>query len=210
MTPGAVLERGLGQLALALPGEARGRLLAYLELLAKWNRVYNLSAVRDPLKAVSHHVLDSLAVLEALPQGALADVGSGGGLPGIPIAIAEPQRRVALNESSEKKGAFLRQAVIELRLANAEVHVGRAERWHPLERFAVVIARGFAELAMFIAQCRHLVAPGGVLAAMKGRYPRAELARVPPDCDCAEVRRIRVPLLRAERHLVLCRPGRRA
>jgi 16S rRNA (guanine527-N7)-methyltransferase len=207
MTPRAALERGLSELALSLPAQAPAQLMAYLELLAKWNRVHNLSAIRDPLKAVSHHVLDSLAVLGALPQGSLADVGSGGGLPGIPIAIAEPQRRVALNESSEKKGAFLRQAVIELKLANAEVHVERAERWRPLQRFAVVIARGFAELATFVATCRHLVAPGGVLAAMKGAYPRAELARVAHErgCDCSDVRRLRVPLLDAERHLVLCR-----
>jgi 16S rRNA (guanine527-N7)-methyltransferase len=204
MTPRAALDRGLSELALPLPAQAPGQLIAYLELLAKWNRVHNLSAIRDPLKAVSHHVLDSLAVLGALPRGTLADVGAGGGLPGIPIAIAEPQRRVALNEASEKKGAFLRQAVIELKLANAEVHLGRAERWRPLERFAVVIARGFAELATFIATCRHLVAPGGVLAAMKGAYPRAELERV-EGCDCSDVRRIRVPLLEAERHLVLCR-----
>ncbi len=208
MTPRAALDRGLGELSLPLPPQAPGQLMAYLELLAKWNRVHNLSAIRDPLRAVSHHVLDSLAVLGALPQGSLADVGSGGGLPGIPIAIAEPERRVALNESSEKKGAFLRQAVIDLKLSNAEVHVGRVERWKPLERFAVVIARGFAELATFVATCRHLVAPGGVLAAMKGAYPRAELARVASDggCDCDDVRRIRVPLLDAERHLVLCRP----
>ncbi len=205
MTPPAALDRGLGELALALPAGARERLLAYMELLAKWNRTYNLTAIRDPLKMVTHHLLDSLAVLRELPQGTLADVGSGGGLPGIPIAIAEPQRRVTLNDANHKKGAFLRQAVIELGLANAEVHVGRAEAWRPLERFAVVIARGFAGLAEFVAACRHLVAPSGVLAAMKGSLAREELARVPAGCDCSTVRRLAVPLLGAERHLVLCR-----
>jgi 16S rRNA (guanine527-N7)-methyltransferase len=209
MTPQLALERGLHELALPLPDAARGKLLAYLELLAKWNRTYNLTAIRDPLRMVSHHLLDSLAVLPHLPdtssRGALADVGSGAGLPGIPLAIAEPQRPVTLNDASEKRGAFLRQAVIELGLANAEVYIGRAQSWRPLERFAVVITRGFAELAQFIAACRHLVAPDGVLAAMKGVQPRDEIARLPASCDCSDVRRLSVPLLDAERHLVLCR-----
>jgi 16S rRNA (guanine527-N7)-methyltransferase len=209
MTPQSALDRGLGELALALPDGARGKLLTYLELLAKWNRTYNLTAIRDPVKMVSHHVLDSLAVLPHLPKapnrGFLADVGSGGGLPGIPLAIAEPQRRVTLNDASHKRGAFLRQAVIELGLANAQVYIGRVQSWRPLERFAVVITRGFAELAQFVAACRHLVCPGGVLAAMKGVHPRHEIARLPSDCECNEVHRLAVPLLDAERHLVLCR-----
>src|SRR5271156_2599692 len=121
MTPQAALERGLGELALALPAGASAKLLAYLELLAKWNKTYNLTAIRDPLQAVSHHLLDSLAVLRELSDhvGTLADVGSGGGLPGIPLAIVDPARRVTLNDANEKKGAFLRQAVIELGLRNA-------------------------------------------------------------------------------------------
>jgi 16S rRNA (guanine527-N7)-methyltransferase len=209
MTPQAALDRGLGELALVLPSGAPGKLMAYLGLLAKWNKTYNLTAIRDPMQGVSHHLLDSLAVLRDLSDsaGALADVGSGGGLPGIPIAIAEPARRVTLNDASEKKGAFLRQAVIELGLSNATVHVGRVEEWHPAEGFAVVISRGFASLVDFLASCRHLAAPSGVLAAMKGAYPGDELARVPADCDCHDVRRLKVPLLDAERHLVLCRIG---
>jgi 16S rRNA (guanine527-N7)-methyltransferase len=201
----AALRGGLEALELPLPGDAQEKLLAYLDLLAKWNKTYNLTAIRDPDKMISHHLLDSLAVLPHLPQGALADVGSGGGLPGIPLAIAEPTRRVTLNDASHKKAAFLQQAVIELRLANAEVHAGRVQAWRPAQKFACVIARGFAELAEFIATCRHLVAPGGVLAAMKGVFPAAELERVPAGADCRDVRRLRVPLLDAERHLVLCR-----
>jgi 16S rRNA (guanine527-N7)-methyltransferase len=208
-TPRSALQRGLGELALALPPEAVAKLLAYLELLAKWNKTYNLTAIRDPLQAVSHHLLDSLAVLRELSGtvGALADVGSGGGLPGIPLAIADPARRVTLNDANEKKGAFLRQVVIELGLRNADVHIGRAEHWRPAARFAVVISRGFASLVDFLAACRHLAAPAGVLAAMKGAYPEAELAQIPPDCDCRDVRRLKVPLLDAERHLVMCRVG---
>lgn len=207
MTPREVLEQGAQELALSLTGEARDKLMAYLALLLKWNKTYNLTAVRDPLQAVSTHLLDSLAVLRPLMElpGPLADVGSGGGLPGLAIAIADPAREVTLNDVNEKKGAFLRQAVIELGLANARVHVGRVEEWHPAERFAVVIARGFASLAQFISVCRHLVAPGGWIAAMKGVYPSGELADVPEGCDCGRVVPLHVPYLGAERHLVLCR-----
>lgn len=201
----AALQRGLDGLALALPEGAQEKLLAYLELLEKWNKTYNLTAIRDPQKMISHHLLDSLAVLPHLPAGPLADVGSGGGLPGIPLAIAEPARRVTLNDANHKKAAFLQQAVIELKLTNADVHVGRVQAWRPAQRFACVITRGFAELADFISACRHLLAPGGVLAAMKGVFPQAELERVPAGAECRDVRRLQVPLLEAERHLVLCR-----
>jgi len=210
MTPGAALQRGLEELALPLPEDARGQLLRYIDLLAKWNKTYNLSAIRTREDMVSHHLLDSLAVVPHLPmQGerpALADAGSGAGLPGIPIALARPDWRVTLVESNQKKAAFLRQAVIELKLGQVAIHEGRVEQWHPAETFAVVVSRAFAELATFIAACRHLLAPGGVLAAMKGRDPAAEVARAPQGCVCAPAIRLRVPLLPAERHLVLCRP----
>jgi len=207
MTPEAALDRGLAELGLALPDPARGQLLRYLELLSKWNRTYNLTAIRDTGQMVSHHVLDSLAVVPHLARGRLADVGSGAGLPGIPIAIAQPERDVVLNDASEKRAAFLRQAVIELALPNARVHAGRVEHWQPRERFAVVISRAFAQLAQFIAACRHLLAPGGVLAAMKGVLPVGELARAPTDAHCDQVVQLTVPLLGEARHLVLCRAG---
>jgi 16S rRNA (guanine527-N7)-methyltransferase len=202
MTPGAALDRGLGELELALPAGARERLLAYLALLVKWNRTYNLTAIRDPLAMVAHHLLDSLAVLPHLPlpveRGRLVDAGSGAGLPGIPLAMARPQWRVVLAESSQKKAAFLRQAAIELELNNVEVHEGRVEAWRPSVLFDAVISRAFAALAEFISVCRHLVAPGGVLAAMTGAAPSAL------DPECALIQ-LRVPLLHAQRHLVLCR-----
>ena len=208
MTPRAALERGLAELTLALPPIACERLLGYAELLAKWNRTYNLTAIRDPLKTVSYHLLDSLAVIPYLPMrdgGALADAGSGSGLPGVVIAIARPGWRVTLNDASEKKTAFLRQAAIELQLENVAVHAGRVETWRPDSKFGVVISRAFAELARFISSCRHLVAPASALAAMKGSYPVDELARLPEGCDCGDVIPLAVPFLRAERHLVLCR-----
>lgn len=211
MTPEGALDQGLEQLTLALPSGARGRLLAFLGLLVKWNKTYNLTAIRDPLKMVTHHLLDSLAVLPHLPltgqDSGMADVGSGGGMPGIPLAIARPEWPITLNDSNQKKTAFLRQAAIELGLLNVTVHTGRAEDWRPARLFAAVISRGFAELVDFLAACRHLVAPGGVLVAMKGVYPHDELARVPISAGCGEVVRLQVPLLGAERHLVLCRPG---
>lgn len=208
MTPQTALQRGLGELAFALPAGAIEQLLAYVELLAKWNRTYNLTAIRDPVQMVSHHLLDSLAVLPHLPLRAgerLADVGSGAGLPGIPLAIARNDCAIVLNDSSHKKAAFMRQAIIELGLRNAEVHEGRAQAWRPALRFAVVISRAFAGLAAFVEACRHLLAEGGVLAAMKGSHPREELAALPRGVRCEPVVALRVPLLAAQRHLALCR-----
>ena len=199
MTPAGALDRGLEQLALELPPGARDSLLRYVELLGKWNRTYNLTAIRDPLDVVRHHLLDSLVVVPHLPvgDGMLADIGSGAGLPGIPFAIARPQWQITLNDASQKRTAFLRQAAIELGLANVAVHEGRAENWRPAQRFAVVISRAFAQLTRFIACCRHLVRPGGVLAAMTGAAPG--------DPKGAELIELRVPLLDAARHLALWR-----
>ena len=198
MTPQRALEEGLSELGLDLPRQSTDRLLRYVGLLEKWNRTYSLTAIRQPLDMVTHHLLDSLAVVAHLPMsegGALADVGSGAGLPGIPIAIARPHWRVVLNDSSDKKIAFLRQACIELGLSNAALHSGRVEQWRPAEKFRLVISRAFAELARLRTLCAHLVAPGGTLAAMLGSAPRAEGCRLI---------RLRVPLLEAERHLALC------
>jgi len=210
MTPRSLLERGLEQLALKIPVPACEKLLSYVDLLAKWNRTYNLTAIRDPSGMVTHHLLDSLAVVSHLPMresDRLADAGSGAGLPGVPLAIVRPEWRVTLNEASEKKAAFLRQAAIELKLENVAVHCARVETWRPESTFAVVISRAFAEIARFFECCRHLLSPGGALAAMKGAYPGAELARLPAGCDCNRVIPLAVPHLRAQRHLVLCRVG---
>jgi len=198
MTPQAALDRGLAELALPLAPGATEKLLRYVALLEKWNRTYNLTAIRDPLEMVSHHLLDSLAVVPHLPMGpnaALADVGSGAGLPGIPLAIARADWRVTLNDSNQKKTAFLRQAAIELSLGNVEVQEGRVEAWRPAALFSVVISRAFAQIADFLAACRHLVAPGGVIVAMTGLAPEKT--------ESARLVRLKVPLLHAERHLVL-------
>jgi 16S rRNA (guanine527-N7)-methyltransferase len=203
------LEAELGQggraLGLSLDPAALRKLLDYLALLAKWNRVYNLTAVREESAMVTQHLLDSLAVLPHLPQGRLADVGSGGGLPGIPLAIAQPRREVVLIESNHKKAAFLEQARIELALANVSVMKKRVEAYTPAEPFAVVISRAFSDLAEFARLAVHLLAPGGVLAAMKGVYPHEELAQLPAGIRMERVIELRVPGLDAGRHLVLLR-----
>jgi 16S rRNA (guanine527-N7)-methyltransferase len=210
MTPQTALERGIEELGLGLPAGCSERLLRYLGLLEKWNRTYNLTAIRDPLAMVSHHLLDSLAVLPYLPPqertARVADAASGAGLPGIPLALARPSWHIALVESNQKKSAFMRQAVIELGLDNAEVHEGRVEDWQPAEQFALVISRAFTELAEFVAACRHLLSPGGVLAAMKGRQPQDEINRLPGGVRLRDVIRLRVPFVEGERHLVLCEP----
>jgi 16S rRNA (guanine527-N7)-methyltransferase len=201
MTPQDSLHRGVAELGLELQQGAEALLMRYVALLEKWNRTYNLTAIREPAEVVSHHLLDSLAVVPHLPvpaEGALADVGAGAGLPGIPIALARPQWRVTVNDSSEKKLAFLRQAAIELELSNVAVHAGRAEQWTPQPKFALVISRAFARLDEFRSRCAHLVAPGGVLAAMTGAAPQAAGCRVIA---------LQVPLLDAQRHLVLCPAG---
>jgi 16S rRNA (guanine527-N7)-methyltransferase len=210
MTPQAALEQGLDALALKLPAEACAKLLDYLALMRKWNRTYNLTAIRDPLGMVTHHLLDSLATVPHLGAAdaalRVADIGSGAGLPGIPLAVARPAWHVTLNDRSGKKAAFLRQAQIELALPNVEVHEGDVAQWQPHQRFDCVITRAFAVLEDFVTRCRHLLAPGGVLAAMKGARPdAAPPAALPGDVRCTDVRRLRVPLLDAERHLVLCR-----
>jgi 16S rRNA (guanine527-N7)-methyltransferase len=199
------LDVGLAQLNVALDAASRERLLRYLLLLQKWNRVYSLTAIRDPARMVSHHILDSLAIIPYLPGPTLVDVGTGAGLPGIPLAVARPDWTVTLLDSSHKKGAFLRQATMELGLENVEVVTARAEDWRPSVRLDVAVSRAFSDLAGFVQAARHLVVPGGILAAMKGIYPDEEIAQMPAGVRLEAVVPVKVPLLRAARHLVLLR-----
>jgi 16S rRNA (guanine527-N7)-methyltransferase len=179
------------------------RLIQYVALLDKWNRVYNLTAVRDAAKAVSVHLLDSLAVIPYLRGTRVLDVGSGAGLPGIPIALARPEIRVTMLDSSHKKAAFLRQALADLQLRNAEIICERAESWRPSQKFDSVISRAFAELPEFVRLTEHLLAPGGLFAAMKGVHPYEEIEKLQREFRVTQVRRLVVPGLEAERHLVL-------
>ena len=205
MSDTAELERGLQALNLPLPQDTQARLHRYLALIDKWNRVYNLTAVRERGQMLARHLLDSLAVAPHLTGGSVVDVGSGAGLPGIPLAIARPQAAFTLVESSHKKSAFLMQAAIELELGNVEVVNARVEVWDPPRRFDVVISRAFSDLAEFVALAGRLASDGGVLAAMKGVYPYEELAQIPAPYRTAAVIPLTVPGLAAERHLVLLR-----
>ena len=198
------IAEGAAAMGLQLPPAAQEKLAAYLELLAKWNRVHNLTAVRETSDMVTLHILDSLSVLPHLAAAAsVVDVGTGAGLPGIPVAIARPDLPVTLLDSSHKKCAFLEQAKTELALANVTVVCARVEDWKPQARFGAVVSRAFSDLADFVVQAAHLAAPGGRLVAMKGVYPFEEISRVPASHKVAQVVELRVPSLDARRHVVL-------
>jgi 16S rRNA (guanine527-N7)-methyltransferase len=197
------LGRATAALGLALADTQVATLERYLDLLEKWNRVYNLTAIRERSRMVTHHLLDSLAVLPHVRGPRMLDVGSGAGLPGIPLAVASPALHVTLLESNHKKSAFLTQAVAELQLANVQVVTERVESWQPEARFDTIVSRAFAELGEFVALAGRLLAPQGVLAAMKGVHPFEEIERLPQGYRVQQVVRLRVPGLDAERHLVL-------
>ena len=202
MTLAQQLAQGVLQLGFTLPAGAQQRLLEYLALLQKWNRVYNLTAVREAPRMVSQHLLDCLAAAPHVPAATLLDVGSGAGLPGIPLALALPDARVTLLDSNHKKAAFLTQAVIELKLVNAEVVCERAEAWNPSTTFEVVISRAFSDLAEFVSLAGRHAAAGGRLVAMKGVHPYEEIAQLPPGWEVRQVIPLTVPGLRAQRNLV--------
>jgi 16S rRNA (guanine527-N7)-methyltransferase len=202
MTLAQQLARGVAELGLALPAGAQQRLLAYLDLLQKWNRVYNLTAVRQAPRMVSQHLLDSLAAAPHAAAARILDVGSGAGLPGIPLALALPDSRVTLLDSNHKKAAFLRQAVMELRLTNAEVVCERAEAWTAPAPFDVVISRAFSDLGEFVSLAGRHLAGRGRLVAMKGVHPYEEIAQLPQGWQVLQVIPLTVPGLRAQRHLV--------
>lgn len=199
------LAPGLAALGLDLPGSAQAKLLAYRDLLLKWNRTYNLTALRDPEQALSHHLLDSLAILPWVQAGSFLDVGSGGGLPGIPLAIARPDLQVTLVDAVQKKATFLQQAAIELELPNVKAVHARVENLEG--QYGQITSRAFSELAEFTRLTRHLLAPGGCWLAMKGVRPDAEVAALPDDIEIAAIEPLSVPGLDAERHLIILKAG---
>lgn len=210
MTPARALADGLRGLGLTLDGSAQAKLLAYIALLEKWNRVYNLTAIREPARMVSHHLLDSLAVLPHLDEAAplrLVDIGSGGGAPGIPLAIARPQWRVGLVERSRKRASFLRQAQAELPLANVDVVEAGVEDYDPPVRFDAAISRAYSDLGAFAAAARRLTHTGARWFAMKGTRPVQEIAALPTGVRLIGAPRLSVPGLAAERHLVIMEPA---
>ncbi len=208
----AALEAGAQALGLSLSGEHALRLLAYLDLLGKWNKVYNLTAVRDPADMLTHHLLDSLAVIAPLrrhTQGAavrLLDVGAGGGLPGVVIAICCPEIDVSCVDAVAKKAAFVQQVAGALQLPNLRGLHARVES--VTDKFEVVTSRAFASLADFTRWSAGALADDGVWMAMKGKHPADEIAALPPAVEVFHVEQLAVPGLGAERHLVwMRRPG---
>ena len=207
MTVEQQLAAGIAGLGLALPEGAEAKLLDYLALLDKWNRVYNLTAVRDAGRMVSLHLLDSLAAAPYFQGETVLDVGSGGGLPGIPLAIARPELRVTLVDSIAKKTAFLQQAKAELGLANLDVVTSRVEDYRPAARFDVITSRAFSDLKEFVTLTRHLLEPGGRWLAMKGLYPNEEISVLPADVKVSADHLLVVPGLEASRHLIILEPA---
>lgn len=206
MTHNAELQQGLSQLKLELSDAQIDLLDRYLALLAKWNQTYNLTAVREEKRMVSYHLLDSLSLVPHLDgSDRLLDVGSGGGMPGIPAAIARPDLQVVLLDSNHKKTTFLRQVVVELGLPNVQVMTERVEAYQPEQKFDRITSRAFSELAEFVKLTRHLLADHGQYVAMKGVYPYEEIALLPQGTVVSEVLPVTVPGLDAERHLVRMR-----
>jgi len=206
MTAQQQLAAGVAALGLALPDGAEAKLLAYLALLEKWNRVYNLTAVRDAERMVSHHLLDSLVAVPFFQGKTVLDVGSGGGLPGIPLAIARPELQVTLIDSIAKKTAFLLQVKAELGLGNLEVVTSRVEDFRPEAKFDVITSRAFSDLKAFVDLTRHLLVPGGCWLAMKGVLPHEEILLLPSWAKVSANHALAVPGLEASRHLIVLEP----
>ena len=186
-----------------LPVADRQRLLVFVRLLAKWNAAYNLTAVRDPEEMVTRHLLDSLVLLPYLHGSRVLDIGTGPGLPGIPLAVARPDCAFTLLDANAKKTRFVTQAVGELGLKNVDVLQARVENYRPEQKFDTLVARAFSSIADMLNSAQHLCAPGGRFLAMKGMYPEEELAAIPAEFAVTEVAALQVPGLDAARHLAI-------
>jgi len=201
-----LLEAGLSDLGLALEPGQRSALVAFVQLLGQWNRVHSLTAVRDTRAMVGRHLLDSLAIVPYVRGPRVLDLGSGAGLPGIPLAIALPDLQFVLLDAAIRKTRFLRHAVAVLRLANVSVAHSRVEQYRPPANFDTLVARAVASSRGMLEAARHLIAPGGRLLAMKGRYPTEELSDLPAWSRAQDVVSYKVPGEPGERHLVVLRP----
>lgn len=198
-----IIERGLSELGVAAAAGAVTALVQYLELILKWNKVYNLTAIQDPERMATDHILDSVAIVPHIRPERILDIGSGAGLPGIPVAIVRPEWNITLLDASHKRCAFLRQAVIELGLRNVEVACERIENYRPMRPFDTVVSRAFAETTLFARVAAACLAPDGFMLAMKGTYPHDELSTLPPGVHVQQVVKTDVPGLDAQRHLVI-------
>ena len=204
-----ILINGIKELGLELNQAQHDQLLDYLALLVKWNAVYNLTSVRDPMQMMTHHLLDSLAAVPAFAGAAnVLDVGAGGGLPGMVLAIARPDMLVAMIDTVHKKTAFLTQVKAELQLANVTVHTKKVQDLEVAAKFDVITSRAFADLSDFVNWSGHLLAEGGQFIALKGTAPAEEQERLPKQWKVMKLEPLRVPGLEAERHLVIIKQTR--
>ncbi len=202
------LQTGLAALGLDIGQSSRAKLIRYLALLERWNRAYNLTAIRDPQAMVPWHILDSLVISPYLHGSRMLDVGTGAGLPGIPLAIAHPEVSVWLLDSRAKRIQFLLQAVETLGLGNVEIVHQRAEQYRPEKKFDTLVARAFGALPKLLAAAGHLCRSDGAILVLKGRDPRHEIRQLPEDtADAVDVIPLRVPHLGAARHLMVLRPA---
>jgi 16S rRNA (guanine527-N7)-methyltransferase len=199
----AVLGEGIDAMRLDVSPAQQQKLMDYLALMFKWNAVYNLTSLRDPMQMVTHHLLDSLAAVPAFAAARnVLDVGSGGGLPGIVLAIVRPDMKVSMIDTVHKKTAFLTQVKAELGLTNVTVYTARVEQLQVSDKFDVITSRAFADLSDFVNWSSHLLADGGRYIALKGVAPKDEQERLPAEWKVDKVEPLDVPRLGAERHLV--------
>lgn len=196
------LAQGLAALGVTSSEEINRRLLAFIDLLHKWNRVYNLTAIRDKQLMLSHHLLDSLAVAPWVTGDHILDVGSGAGLPGVPLALISPERQFVLIDSNAKKTRFLQQAKAELGISNLNIETVRVEQFQALTTFDTVLSRAFSSLSQFVLSAGRHCKPNGHLIAMKGEYPQEELREIPLGYSVKAVVALTVPYLDAQRHIV--------
>lgn len=198
-----VLAEGIADMKLDVSAEQQTKLMGYLQLMHKWNAVYNLTSLRDPMQMVTHHLLDSLAAVPAFANARnVLDVGAGGGLPGTVLAITRPDMKVAMIDTVHKKTAFLTQVKAELGLTNVTVHTMKVQDLQVEEKFDVITSRAFADLSDFVNWSGHLLAEGGKFIALKGVAPSEERERLPQEWKVSDLQPLQVPRLGAERHLV--------
>ena len=203
----SVLLAGIAQMQLSLKERKLGTLLDYADFLLKWNKTYNLTAIRDQRDVIVKHLLDSLSVLPFCPHGSVLDIGAGAGLPSVVLAIANPDLSVTAIDSNSKKTRFLQQCVFHLNLTNLQVLHQRAEELPQQEHYDFVVSRAFASLKDFFQVAKPLTKPSGLILAMKGRYPHEELEAAGAMCDINSINPLTVPFLDEERHLVLAAPN---
>lgn len=198
-----ILAEGIDEMGLAVTPAQQEQLMGYLQLMHKWNAVYNLTSLRDPVQMVTHHLLDSLAAVPAFADARnVLDVGAGGGLPGIVLAICRPDMRVSMIDTVHKKTAFLTQVKAQLGLANASVYTMKVQDLAVSDKFDVITSRAFADLSDFVNWSGHLLAQGGQFIALKGTAPSEERERLPQEWEVKRLQPLQVPKLGAERHLV--------